>query len=277
LGGAANVYHNIVQLGGRVNLCGIVGTDEAGAVLLRQIKERGGSVEGICQLSDRPTTKKTRIIAHSQQVVRFDQEKSESLKPEVVERLLKFIKKEMVGLDCLVLSDYAKGVISPLLIEGLQELFTRHRIKVIVDPKVSHMPLYRGATLITPNHLEASQATGIEINDMASLINAGQALLNMLACEAVLITKGEQGMSLFERGGGVTHIPTVAKDVYDVTGAGDTVVSVLALALAAGAPLADAAMLSNYAAGIVVGIVGTATVQPQQIEQLLQMQGDGNP
>ncbi len=277
LGGAANVYHNVVELGGKVSLCGIVGEDEAGAVLLHQIKEQGGSVEGICRLSDRPTTKKTRIIAHNQQVVRFDHERSEPLTPQVVERLLEFVKKEMGGLDCLVLSDYAKGVINSLLMEGLQELFARHRIKVIVDPKVSHMALYQGVTLITPHHLEASQATGIEINDMAGLVKAGQALLNMLACEAVLITKGEQGMSLFERGGGVTHIPTVAKEVYDVTGAGDTVVSVMALALAAGASFTDAAMLSNYAAGIVVGTVGTATVQPRQIDQLLQLKGDENP
>jgi len=270
LGGAANVYHNILTLGGQVKVCGVVGQDHSGKNLLSIIQEKGGSIEGIVKLPGYPTIQKTRIIAHSQQVVRFDHETGDSFSQSTIEALLLTIQKELNQMDCLVLSDYEKGVINPLFMEGLQDLVHRFPIKVVVDPKVSHMSLFQNATIITPNHLEASQATGIELKETVDMIKAGQSLLDRLNCQAVLITRGNQGMSLFEPGGKVNHIPTVAKEVYDVTGAGDTVVSLLALSLAAGASLTEAALLANFAASIVVGTVGTATIKPEQLDHLLQ-------
>jgi D-beta-D-heptose 7-phosphate kinase/D-beta-D-heptose 1-phosphate adenosyltransferase len=270
LGGAANVYHNILTLGGRVKVCGVTGQDESGKNLLSIIQNQGGSTEGIVQLPGYPTIQKTRIIAHSQQVVRFDHEKSDSFSQSTIDALLLTVERELKQTDCLVLSDYAKGVINPLFMEGLHQLLQQYPIKVVVDPKVSHMFLFRNTTIITPNHLEASQAAGIELKGTEDLIKAGQSLLDRLKCQAVLITRGDRGMSLFEPGGKINHIPTVAKEVYDVTGAGDTVVSVLALSLAAGASFTEAALLSNYAASIVVGTVGTATVKPEQLDQILQ-------
>lgn len=164
-----------------------------------------------------------------------------------------------------MISDYDKGVVTEGLIKGAINRARELKIKVIVDPKISHFSYYKGVTLITPNHLEASQGAGIEIENEETLIKAGWTILEKLECESVLITRGEQGMSLFEKSGAVTHIPAVAKNVYDVTGAGDTVVSVLSLALSAGATLKDSADLANHAAGIVVGIVGTATVSPETL------------
>ncbi len=270
LGGAANVYHNISSLGGQVKVIGVVGKDEAGKKLLGLIEKMGGSTEGIIQLPSHPTIKKTRIIAHSQQVVRFDHDNSTPLESATVDNLLSEIKKELNHIDCLILSDYAKGIINPRFMEGLQGLIQQVPVRVVVDPKVSHISLFENVTIITPNHLEASNATGIELNGMGDLIRIGESLLNRLNCQAVLITRGDQGMSLFQKEGKVVHIPTVAKEVYDVTGAGDTVVSVLALALAAGASYSQAALLSNYAASIVVGTVGTATVKPKEIERILK-------
>ena len=172
--------------------------------------------------------------------------------------------------DCLILSDYAKGMITQDLTKDLIHLAQKNRVPIIVDPKVKHMDYYREVTLITPNHLEASQASGVDIIDEASLLVAGQSLLKRLNCESVLITRGEKGMSLFEKTGKATHIPTMAKEVFDVTGAGDTVVGTLALALGSGATLAEAATLANHAAGVVVGIVGTATVSRQMLKQAIE-------
>jgi len=270
LGGAANVYHNILKLGGEVTLCGIVGDDDSGLTLLGIIKENGGHTNGLFTLPDHPTTKKTRIVAHGQQVVRFDHEKFDPLSPEISNKILSFIEEKLDHTDCIVLSDYAKGLISPKFMEGFQAITRNHQINVIADPKIKHMGLFQGSTLITPNHLEASKFTGIEINGLPDIISAGKDLLNKLNCEAVLITRGEQGMSLFEREGKISHIPTMAKEVYDVTGAGDTVVAVLALSLAVGASFSEAAMLSNIAASAVVGIVGTATIDSDIMKQLLQ-------
>jgi len=272
-GGAANVFNNIVALDGQVDLCGVIGADEPGRWLQQEVKQCGASIDGLVSEDHRPTIQKTRIVAHSQQVVRYDREKRHPVSSSAQHKIFEFILNKMEspdGCDCLVLSDYAKGVITQGLTKDLLSLAKKNGVPTIVDPKVSHMDFYREVTVVTPNHLEASQASGVDIVDEQSLLEAGHRLLKRLNCEAVLITRGEKGMSLFEKNGGVTHIPTMAKAVFDVTGAGDTVVGTLALALATGATLTEAATLANYAAGVVVGIVGTATVSRQMLKEAIK-------
>jgi D-beta-D-heptose 7-phosphate kinase/D-beta-D-heptose 1-phosphate adenosyltransferase len=271
-GGAANVFSNIVALDGQVELCGVIGSDESGRWLQQEVKQCGASIDGLIIEDHRPTIQKTRVVAHSQQVVRFDREKRQTISSSTHQKIFEFIlnrMESMGGCDCLVLSDYAKGVITQGLTKDLLSLAQKNGVSTIVDPKVKHIDYYREVTVITPNHLEASQASGVEIMDEASLLEAGHRLLKRLNCKSVLITRGEKGMSLFEKNGKATHIPTVAKEVFDVTGAGDTVVGTLALALASGATLTEAATLANHAAGVVVGIVGTATVSRQMLKEAI--------
>jgi len=268
LGGAANVVNNIHALGGVVNVCGVIGHDEAGRQLLQLLHSQGIGTDGLIVDPSRPTTIKTRIIAHSQQVVRFDRETKERIESDTHKRIFDFVKQRIAeGLDAIVLSDYCKGVVTRDLVRDIVKLAKKNNVIVSVDPKVSHFGMYSGVTILTPNLLEASIGSKIEINSEQSLLKAGTLLLKRLKCDAVLITRGEQGMSLFEQGGRVTHIPTVAREVFDVTGAGDTVISTLTLALATGVNKVNAARISNYAAGIVVGVVGTATVKPEELKQ----------
>ncbi|MGE5809403.1 MAG: D-glycero-beta-D-manno-heptose-7-phosphate kinase [Nitrospirota bacterium] len=268
LGGATNVVQNIHALGGSVSICGVIGSDEAGSQVLRLLRGRGIQTDGLIETDDRPTTIKTRIIAHSQQVVRFDRETRDGIGKEIHNRIFDHVKRRVSeGLDGIVVSDYSKGVVTSELVRDIVRISRKSGIIVSVDPKVHHFSMYRGVTILTPNVNEASIGSRIEILDENSLLRAGSLLLKKLNCDAVLITRGEQGMSLFERGGRVTHIPTVAREVFDVTGAGDTVIGALTLAMASGAGIVDAARISNYAAGIVVGIVGTASVKPEELKQ----------
>lgn len=269
LGGAGNVLHNILTLGGRGILCGVVGADEAGRWLSEELRSKGVEAGGVVVEEERPTTKKTRIIAHQQQVVRYDHEKKSEISGKTEKKFIQFINDQLDQIDCMVISDYAKGVITEGLLEAILPLALRRGIPVVVDPKVHHFSLYKKVTVVTPNHLEASQASGIEIEDEATLHQAGKTLLKKLGCQAVLITRGEQGMSLFDKSGEIAHIPTEARQVFDVTGAGDTVVSTLSLAISAGAPLAAAARLANHAAGVVVGMVGTTAIEKAMLERAL--------
>jgi rfaE bifunctional protein kinase chain/domain len=270
LGGAANVVNNINALGGRVSVCGVIGHDEAGRHLLSLLQTQGISTDGIIIDSARPTTIKTRIIAHNQQVVRFDRESKERIARDTHKQIFDFVKRQVKeGIHAIVLSDYCKGVVTGDLVREIVKLANKNKVIVSVDPKVSHFGMYNGVTILTPNLNEASIGSKIEIEDDQALFRAGSLLLKRLKCDAVLITRGEQGMSLFEHDGRVTHIPTVARHVFDVTGAGDTVISALTLAMASGASRVDAAKISNYAAGIVVGVVGTATVQPEELKQMI--------
>jgi D-beta-D-heptose 7-phosphate kinase/D-beta-D-heptose 1-phosphate adenosyltransferase len=267
LGAATNVVNNIHSLGGNVGICGVIGNDDAGRQLVHMLREQGIHTDGLIVEHNRPTTIKTRIIAHSQQVVRFDREAKSSIEKETHRQIYAYVKQQVLkGLDAIIVSDYCKGVVTKDLVRDIVALAKKHKVVVSVDPKISHFGIYRGVTILTPNTKEASLGSKIDIEDEKSLISAGKQLLSSLKCTAVLITRGEHGMSLFERGK-ITHIPTVAREVYDVTGAGDTVISVLTLAMASGADLGDAARLSNFAAGIVVGIVGTATVKPEELKQ----------
>jgi D-beta-D-heptose 7-phosphate kinase/D-beta-D-heptose 1-phosphate adenosyltransferase len=267
LGGAANVFNNILALGGRADICGVIGSDESGRLLLKELgtKRRGGVVID----PNRPTTRKTRVVAHNQQVVRYDVEARTELAPLLQRRLLRYVESQLREISCVVVSDYAKGVVTGPLMSELTRLAALRRVPVIVDPKVEHFGCYKGVTVVTPNHLEATQAAGIHGDDDQAINDAGAIIRQRLGCQSVLITRGEKGMSLYEADGVTWHIPTRARQVYDVTGAGDTVVATLALALSTGASMREAATLANVAAGIVVGMVGTATASPEQLSEAL--------
>jgi D-beta-D-heptose 7-phosphate kinase/D-beta-D-heptose 1-phosphate adenosyltransferase len=269
LGGAANVFSNILALGGKADLCGVIGADESGRLLMKELGNKRSGRGGVVIDHDRPTTKKSRIIAHNQQIVRYDVEGRSELKPALQRRLLQYVESRLRELSCMVVSDYAKGVISATLMSELTRLAALRRIPVIVDPKVEHFSYYKGVTVITPNHLEATQAAGVHGDDDQAINEAGAMIRQRLGCQSVLITRGEKGMSLYEGDGESWHLPTRARQVYDVTGAGDTVIGTLALALSTGASVKTGAMLANCAAGIVVGMVGTATVSPKQLLEAL--------
>ncbi|MBS1234590.1 MAG: rfaE [Nitrospirae bacterium] len=263
LGGAANVAHNIVSLGGRAAVIGINGQDIAGEALMNILMQRGVNCDGIFT-ENRPTTVKTRVIAHNQQVVRFDREDKKYVDGKILKGILGHINSVLLQYDAVIISDYQKGMISQGLIRDIVKKAKPKEIFISVDPKVGHFDFYKGVSLITPNVMEASSGSKIEIRDDKTLLKAGKSLLKKLSCKAVLITRGEQGMSLFEKKK-VTHIPTVARKVYDVTGAGDTVISAFTLAYASGARMEEAAMIANHAAGIVVAEVGTAVATADQI------------
>ena len=269
LGGAGNVVNNISSLGGEAILCGVVGDDSRGRQVVKMVKSLGAVTEGILQEPDRPTTIKTRIVAQHQQVVRFDRESRREILPESVERLLGFVSKMRKEIHAIVVSDYAKGVITPRLMKGLRDLVADSGIVLGVDPKKNNFEHYKGIDVITPNHHEASAFSGIDIIDDETLERAGKQILRNLKCRSVLITQGKDGMTLFEKRGEPVHIPTVARKVFDVTGAGDTVISTFCLGLAAGMDLKSAALISNFAAGIVVGEVGTSTVKAEELKRVI--------
>ncbi|UCC66697.1 MAG: D-glycero-beta-D-manno-heptose-7-phosphate kinase [Deltaproteobacteria bacterium] len=267
LGGTANVVNNIHSLGGQVLLTGVIGGDRMGKKIEELLAERGIDVGGIAVERGRSTTVKTRIIAHSQQVVRFDRENLGPIRRQSQERLINYIDTHWGQVDGVIVSDYGKGVITPGLMEFIMDKRRADGKLVAVDPQVNNFGLYTGVTVLTPNSQEAEAAAGQQVKDEESLKEVGRHLLERFASQAVLITRGEEGMVLFERMGEITKVPTVAKEVYDVTGAGDTVISTLTFALAAGSDFPQAAVLANYAAGIVVGKVGTATVTPEELEK----------
>jgi len=277
LGGSANVVRNIISLGGKAALCGIIGDDAMGAELLALMRAAGASADGLVKGS-RPTTIKTRVVAQSQQVVRYDREQVGPPSAQTLQRLLIYLEQHLADFDAVLLSDYAKGVICPLLMQRLHELLTELRgqgrlLPLIVDPKPVNADKFTGATVITPNNFEAAKISGVEIIDEDSLFIAARQIKEKLACEAVLITRGEAGMALLEGEKDMVFIPTMAQEVYDVTGAGDTVAAALSLGLAAGCSMTQAAMIANHAAGIVVGKVGTASVSRDELLTALDKEG----
>ena len=270
LGGAANVFNNILALGAKADLCGVIGADESGRLLMKELGNKRSGRGGVVIDHDRPTTRKSRVIAHNQQIVRYDVEGRHELKGVLQRRILRYVESRLRELSCLVISDYAKGVITASLMADITRLATLRQIPVVVDPKVEHFGFYKGVTVVTPNHLEATQAAGLHGDHDQIMDEAGATIRQRLGCHAVLITRGEKGMSLYEGEGASWHLPTQARQVYDVTGAGDTVIGTLALALSTGASIKEGAILANHAAGIVVGMVGTATVTPQQLSEALE-------
>ncbi len=270
LGGAGNVVNNIHTLGGKVLLTGVVGDDDMGRKVTHDLRKMGLDTKGIIVEPERVTTVKTRIIAQHQQVVRYDREITRPIQPENIQKILSLLEAGIHELDGVLVSDYGKGVICEPLMERVRSL-TRGAGKILaVDPKVKNFPLFREVSIITPNHFEAAEAAGRWILSEEDLLAVGKTLLMRLKAKSVLITRGEKGMTLFQDNGEVTHIPTMAKEVYDVTGAGDTVISVLTLALASGATPKEAAILSNIGAGIVVGEVGTATIKTSELEDAVR-------
>lgn len=267
LGGCANVLNTIYTMGGRGYVAGVAGTDDAGRELLAQLKHRNIDKSGIFIEKERPTTLKTRIVAHGQQVVRFDKESRRAITQKSTEKILRYVRSVADRVGAIVVSDYNKGVVSGKLMEGIRAIAADAGIFLCVDPKQSDFSVYAGADIITPNHHEAERAADMEAGSEEELVVLGDALVKKYGFRAVLITRGEEGMSLFENGAPITytHFSARAKEVYDVTGAGDTVVGVLALALAAGADLKEATSLANHAAGIVVGKVGTSTVSKEEL------------
>jgi D-beta-D-heptose 7-phosphate kinase/D-beta-D-heptose 1-phosphate adenosyltransferase len=264
-GGASNVANNLRSLGASVSLSGVIGDDERGAILKGELKSRGIDVGGVITDSSRPTILKTRVVAHHQQVVRIDREKTDPLSDPVISKLADYLKKAVKEADALIIEDYGKGVITPKLLSLIVPAAKACGKIISVDPKEEHFRFYGGVTVITPNNHEASKAVGFEIRDDATLKKAGARLLDRIRCRIALITLGENGMAVFRKGKPMKHIPTVAQEVFDVSGAGDTVIAAYTLALASGADPVEAAHIANCAAGIVVGKVGIAVVTPEEL------------
>ena len=265
LGGAANVASNIRSLGGIPVPLGIIGSDFEGNRLREEFRALNCPTGGIIVDKGRPTSIKTRIIAHHQQVCRADREDRSPLSPVIKSRVAEKFRSSLSSVDAVIVSDYAKGLISPSLLRRVLPQ-ARSACKIVcIDPKIKNFAAYKPATVITPNTTEAEQASGIPILGDRDLLRAGKKILGETGIEHLLVTRGEEGMALFESDSKVTCIPTVAKEVFDVTGAGDTVISTLALGLVAGLSILEAAVLSNIAAGIVVGKLGTASVHPEEL------------
>ncbi len=270
LGGAANVLNNLVGLKAQVLLTGVIGPDGMGRRLLRNLQSLGTATEGIVVEEGRPTAIKTRVIAHNQQVVRVDREKVMPILPETLKSILSVIRKNIARIQGIIISDYGKGVVSQDLMEGLKKIIGERSIPVLVDPKPDNIRWYDRVTSITPNLLEAELAVGKKIESGADLLWAGRHLLKKIKCESVLITRGKEGMTLFLKNKKAEHIPTVAQKVFDVSGAGDTVIATLLLSLVSGMSMIQACKIANFAAGLVVGEVGTAAVRVGDLIKVLK-------
>ena len=265
LGGAANVAANIAGLGGEPVPLAVVGHDPEGELLREQLRDLGCPAGGIFPIKGRSTSLKTRIIAHHQQVCRTDREDRTPLDRDQVARIAEWFQAHIRTVDAVIVSDYAKGLISPGLLKRILPAAKSAQKIVCVDPKLKNLASYRPATVITPNLVETEQAAGMSITSDEELARAGRRIMRQTGIDHLLVTRGEHGMTLFGTDSGVAQIPTLAREVFDVTGAGDTVISVLTLGLVAGLPILEAAILSNIAAGIVVAKLGTATVSPEEL------------
>lgn len=270
-GGAANVANNISALGKKTYIVGITGNDPIKDILISELKKRKINVEGIFTDDSKVTIQKVRVFARNQQLLRFDYEKKGYLKDKTEKEILIFINNLFNDIDAIAISDYSKGVITENLMIHLTQLCAKRNKVIVVDPKPCHKEFYRGSTLISPNHKEAIEMAGlaIEENNNENINKIGKKLIETLETN-ILITRGEKGMSLFEKNGQIIHIPTYAKEVFDIIGAGDTVVASLTLALASGATLKEAAIIANHAAGITVGKIGTTTVTYEELKKSIQ-------
>ena len=265
LGGAGNVVSNLLALGAQAVPIGLIGDDVAGARLREAFHTRRADTSGLVVDAARPTTRKTRIVAHSQQMLRTDREDRTPIHTENETQVAAVFEQALAKADAVIISDYDKGLLTPRLLQTVIERAQTLGKPICLDPKIKNFQHYRGVDVITPNQHEAERAANLEITDEATVRAAAANIRNLLACKNVLITRGEHGMSLLAEDDTLFHIPTVAREVYDVTGAGDTVIATLTLALAAGATLHEAAILANHAAGVVVGKVGTATLTQAEL------------
>lgn len=268
LGGAANVALNLKKLGCGPCVIGVIGDDTAGGELGKLFSILGVDGSGIEVDQYRPTTIKTRIVANSQQVVRADREEKREIDGDLQRRMFERLQSRIGDISALIISDYGKGMITSDILKKTIALCRENDVFVAVDPKDVHFRSYKQVSVITPNHYEASFAYGLRIRDEETLKEVGFGLIRMLDLESILITRGSEGMALFKKDGTLHLLPTVAQKVFDVTGAGDTVISTFTAAAAGGASLLEAAFLSNQAAGVVVGEVGTAQVDSITLERV---------
>jgi D-beta-D-heptose 7-phosphate kinase/D-beta-D-heptose 1-phosphate adenosyltransferase len=262
LGGAGNVAQNVRAVGARCDLVAAIGDDAGGKQLCSMLSAIDAGLGSLVTV-DRPTTTKTRIVARSQQVVRVDEEEDADLDGDEVERLLRAVDAAVTAADALVLEDYNKGVLVARVIQAAMAAASTKGIPIVVDPKYRNFFLYRGATIFKPNRRELEAALGAQVE-----LEHPEALpttFARLGVEHMLLTLGERGMVLISAGGQIKHVPTVAREVYDVVGAGDTVTAYLALTLAAGGTAQEAAIIANFAAGVEVGKLGAATVAPDEV------------
>ncbi len=264
-GGAANVASNVRTLGGTVELVGVVGRDQAGERLAQELEARGIGANGLVCDSGRRTTTKLRLVTNrNQQVARIDYETDDEVTGHSESAVIANVRRAAARARVIVVSDYLKGAISQGVMSAIVEAAAERDIPVLVDPKIPHIDYYKGTTLVTPNHHEAEVAAHMRIRTHEDATRAAHVFRERAGCRSVLITRGEQGMCLLD-GEEEAHFPAVAREVADVTGAGDTVIATLALTLAAGARIAQAAWLANHAAGVVVGKFGPATVTPEEL------------
>ncbi len=266
LGGAANVGANLAALGVKASLAGVVGADHAGDAVLGALDSIKADRSCVIRSKTRPTPVKTRIIAHQQQVVRFDREERRPLKPSTFKKFWRSLKDGIDSTDALIISDYSKGTLSRELMERTMARCRDRGVIVVVDPKPANADWYRGATAITPNNKEASEMAGIDITNDDDLERAAAAIIERVDCENLLITRGEKGMSLFRQDAAASHVPALAREVFDVTGAGDTVIAAFTTALVAGIDPIEAVKLANLAAGIVVGKLGTSVASMDELK-----------
>ncbi len=270
LGGAGNVIHNLVAMGAKVVAVGTAGNGLAGKMIFEKLDALGIATDAVITEKDRPTTRKTRVIASNQQVLRIDKEIKKNITDTTLEKLLGLIEKKMAGINLIILSDYDKGLITKTLVQKVVKLARLNNIMTLADPKSLNFSKYENVSVLTPNKKEASLAANVDIKNDIDLFTAGQKLMEQVNLEKLLITCGKDGMILFETGQKPKTIASKARQVYDVSGAGDTVISLLGLGLASGADFADSAMLANTAAGIVVGKLGTATASIEELHQALK-------
>lgn len=268
LGGAANVARNVVALGGRVSLCSVVGEDAAGRRIADLVMELGVDPVGLVATAGRPTTRKTRVIARSQQVVRFDRETEDVLAADATRRLFAALDAALPACDGAILEDYGKGMLAQRTAAAAMKRLREAGLPVAVDPK-SQLAPYRGAELVKPNLREAGLLSGVAIRDDGDLARAAARLRRRIGGGAVVVTRGADGMTLFDGDGAGVPVPTARREVFDVQGAGDTTIAALALALRVGASFFEAAVIANAAAGVVVGKIGTATASADELREAL--------
>ncbi len=271
LGGAGNVARNVKALGGKACLVGVAGDDEAGR-LLREVLDAEGFEAAVPLCPGRVTTLKTRILSGRQQMLRVDREECRALSPDEEDALFAGLAPLAAAHEVIIVSDYAKGMIGASFMDRLRGLLASlpHAPYLLVDPRPGHMQFYHDAYLLTPNSRECGEAARLPVRTPEEIITAGRAVAARSGCRRLLVTLGARGMALFQPSGEVWRIPTSAQDVFDVSGAGDTVIGAIALALAAGFPLLPACMLANFAAGVVVAQVGTATATPEQLVEAVR-------
>jgi D-beta-D-heptose 7-phosphate kinase/D-beta-D-heptose 1-phosphate adenosyltransferase len=264
-GGAANVANNIQALGGKPVLLGIIGDDHPGSLFTDMLRDQGMEAGGVIVDADRPTTIKTRVIASGQHVVRIDNESKQECSPAVSEKLVKAVRATIAGVDGIIIEDYNKGAVTRDVIHAVIAAAREHGKPVAVDPKFNNFFEFKRVTVFKPNRREVEEVVGGRVRSTAEIERVGRKLLHDLDAENILLTRSEEGMSLFESNGTVTHYPTTAEVVQDVSGAGDTVISTLTMALVAGADIRESCMLANCAGGVVVGSVGIVPILPEDL------------